>query len=157
MIINFLSQLGLWGWFVLGLVLLILEILAPGIFFIWFGLAALVTGVFAFLLGSVVGFGWQLQIVLFLVLAVIFVLAGRRVLAPATVRMSLCSIVAAISSSASAPPLRNLSSTVAVASVSMIQHGASKAQTYPQVLRCISCRLTRSRLRWKWQSKAVRQ
>ena len=34
MIIHFLSQLGLWGWFVLGLVLLILEIMAPGFFFI---------------------------------------------------------------------------------------------------------------------------
>ncbi|MGW6778357.1 NfeD family protein [Brucella pseudogrignonensis] len=79
MIIHFLSQLGLWGWFVLGLVLLILEILAPGIFLIWFGLAALVTGGISFLLGSLAGFGWQLQIVLFLVLSVIFVLAGRRV------------------------------------------------------------------------------
>lgn len=78
MIIHFLSQLGLWGWFVLGLVLLILEIMAPGIFFIWFGLAALVTGALAFLLGSIVGFGWQLQTVLFLVLAVIFALIGRR-------------------------------------------------------------------------------
>lgn len=79
MIIHFLSQLGLWGWFVAGLVLLILEIMAPGIFFIWFGLAALVTGGLAFLIGSMVSFGWQLQTVLFLVLAVIFVLVGRRV------------------------------------------------------------------------------
>ena len=78
MIINFLSQLGLWGWFVLGLVLLILEILAPGIFFIWFGLAALVTGGVAFLLSSTSAFGWQVQLVVFLVLAVVFALAGRR-------------------------------------------------------------------------------
>lgn len=78
MILNFLSELGLWNWFVFGLALLILELLAPGFFFIWFGLAALVTGGIALLLGTVIGFGWQWQIVVFLVLAVIFVLGGRR-------------------------------------------------------------------------------
>lgn len=78
MILNFLSELGLWNWFVFGLALLILELLAPGFFFIWFGLAALVTGGIALLLGSVIGFGWQWQIVVFLVLAVFFVLSGRR-------------------------------------------------------------------------------
>ncbi len=78
MIIEFLSGLGIWNWLVFGLVLLILEILAPGFFFIWFGLAALVTGGLAFLLSSTAAFGWQFQTVVFLVLAVIFVLAGRR-------------------------------------------------------------------------------
>ncbi|NNU62010.1 NfeD family protein [Ochrobactrum soli] len=78
MIIEFLSELGIWSWLVLGLVLLILEILAPGIFFIWFGLAALVTGGVAFLLSSTSAFGWQVQLVVFLVLAVVFALAGRR-------------------------------------------------------------------------------
>ncbi|GGA98492.1 membrane protein [Brucella endophytica] len=79
MIVEFLTNLGIWNWLVLGLVLLMLEILAPGIFFIWFGLAALVTGALAFLLASsAAGFGWQLQTVVFLVLAVLFALAGRR-------------------------------------------------------------------------------
>ncbi|MBA8820497.1 hypothetical protein BRY73_13365 [Ochrobactrum sp. P6BS-III] len=78
MIIELLSGLGIYSWLVLGLVLLILEILAPGIFFIWFGLAALVTGGIAFLLSSTTGFGWQFQLVIFLVLAVVFALAGRR-------------------------------------------------------------------------------
>ncbi|ERM00208.1 membrane protein [Brucella intermedia 229E] len=78
MIIEFLSGLGIWNWLVFGLVLLILEILAPGFFFIWFGLAALVTGGLAFLLSSTAAFGWQFQTVVFLVLAVIFVLAGGR-------------------------------------------------------------------------------
>lgn len=78
MIIEFLSSLGIWNWLVFGLVLLILEILAPGFFFIWFGLAALVTGALAFLLSSTTAFGWQFQTVVFLGLAVIFVLAGRR-------------------------------------------------------------------------------
>ncbi|WP_139976470.1 MULTISPECIES: NfeD family protein [Brucella/Ochrobactrum group] len=78
MIIEYLSGLGIWNWLVFGLILLILEISAPGFFFIWFGLAALVTGALAFLLSSTTVFGWQFQTVVFLVLAVIFVLAGRR-------------------------------------------------------------------------------
>ncbi|MBQ0710428.1 MULTISPECIES: NfeD family protein [unclassified Ochrobactrum] len=78
MIIEFLSGLGIWNWLVFGLVLLILEISAPGFFFIWFGLAALVTGALAFLLSSTTGFSWQFQTIVFLVLAVIFVLTGRR-------------------------------------------------------------------------------
>lgn len=78
MIVDFLSQLGIWNWLVFGLVLLILEIMAPGFFFIWFGLAALVTGAAAFLFSAPDAFGWQAQTVLFLVLAVGFVLAGRR-------------------------------------------------------------------------------
>ncbi|MBC2887521.1 NfeD family protein [Ochrobactrum sp. CM-21-5] len=78
MILDYLAELGRWNWLVLGLALLILEIMAPGFFFIWFGLAALVTGAAAFLFASAAGFGWQAQTVLFLVLAVIFVLIGRR-------------------------------------------------------------------------------
>ncbi len=78
MILEFLTDLGIWNWLVFGLALLILEILAPGFFFIWFGLAALVTGALAFLLSSSAGFSWQLQTVVFLLLAVILVLAGRR-------------------------------------------------------------------------------
>ncbi|MBV2144277.1 NfeD family protein [Falsochrobactrum sp. TDYN1] len=78
MIVDFLYDLGLWNWIAFGLALLILEVFAPGFFFIWFALAALVTGAFAFLLSSTAGFGWQLQTILFLVLAIIFVLAGRR-------------------------------------------------------------------------------
>lgn len=78
MIVEFLSGLGIWNWLVFGLVLLILELVAPGFFFIWFGLAALVTGALAFLLSSTTGFGWQLQTIVFLVLAVLFVLMGRR-------------------------------------------------------------------------------
>ncbi|PYE87762.1 NfeD family protein [Phyllobacterium leguminum] len=80
MIIDLLSGLGIWNWLVFGLALLILEILAPGMFFIWFGLAALVTGALAFLLSHMAGFGWQAQTVVFLVLSVIFVLMGRHFL-----------------------------------------------------------------------------
>jgi membrane protein implicated in regulation of membrane protease activity len=67
-------QLGGWAWVIGGLILLGLEILAPGNVFVWFGVAALVTGGFALL----TDFGWQVNGLLFVVLAVVLVVVGRR-------------------------------------------------------------------------------
>lgn len=78
MIISLIEQSGYWSWIVLGLVLLVLELLLPGVFLVWFGLAAVVTGLMAVLLESASGFGWQMQLVLFLVLSVAFPLIGRK-------------------------------------------------------------------------------
>jgi len=78
MIADIVSQLGAWNWIVLGIVLLLLELLTPGIFFIWLGIAALIVGALALFPGTVLAFGWQAQIILFLVLSVVSVLIGRR-------------------------------------------------------------------------------
>ena len=67
-------QLGPWVWIIGGLILLGLELLAPGVFLIWFGIAALLTGAFAFL----TDFSWQIDLIVFVVLAVIAVVVGRR-------------------------------------------------------------------------------
>lgn len=64
-----------WGWFVLGGVLLVAEILLPGAFLLWLGLAGLATGALALL----VAVGWQIQVLAFAVLAVVSVLIGRRI------------------------------------------------------------------------------
>jgi membrane protein implicated in regulation of membrane protease activity len=66
--------LGAWTWLIAGVLLLILEILAPGTFFLWFGVAAMVTGVVA----MIHDFGWQPELILFAILAIAFVLVGRR-------------------------------------------------------------------------------
>ncbi|MEM7398470.1 MAG: NfeD family protein [Pseudomonadota bacterium] len=50
--------LGPWIWLILAALLLALEMLAPGIFLMWFGLAALVTGVAA--LRYDIAWQWQL-------------------------------------------------------------------------------------------------
>ncbi|MEM9629693.1 MAG: NfeD family protein [Pseudomonadota bacterium] len=71
------AALGPWSWFVLGLILLGLEILAPGTIFLWFGLSALVVGVVALTLGL----SWQVHIALFLVLSLVSLLIGRRMMA----------------------------------------------------------------------------
>ena len=73
------GQLGPWTWLIGGLILLGLEVVAPGNVFVWFGVAALLTGGFAL----VTDFGWQVDGLLFVVLAVILVVLGRRYFARA--------------------------------------------------------------------------
>lgn len=70
------AALGPWSWFVLGLVLLGLEILAPGTIFLWFGLSALVVG----LMSLVFDFAWQIDVTVFLVLSLVSLLIGRRMM-----------------------------------------------------------------------------
>lgn len=64
-----------WLWLIGGVVLLAAEILVPGVFLVWIGTAAIVTGLFAMLLG--VGVAGQLG--LFALYSVLAVMVGRRV------------------------------------------------------------------------------
>ena len=64
-VLEFIAQNGAWSWVVAGLVLLALELVAPGGVLIWLGAAALVTGGMALL----VSIYWPLQFVVFGVLA----------------------------------------------------------------------------------------
>lgn len=70
------DALGPWSWFVLGLVLLGLEIAAPGTIFLWFGLSALVVGVIALVFDP----NWQILVSIFLVLSIVSLLIGRRMM-----------------------------------------------------------------------------
>jgi membrane protein implicated in regulation of membrane protease activity len=63
-----------WLWTIGGVLLLIAEIIAPGVFLVWIGIAAIVTGLFALL----VGIGVAGQLGLFALYAVLAVMAGRR-------------------------------------------------------------------------------
>ncbi|MBB3233216.1 NfeD family protein [Phyllobacterium endophyticum] len=74
------AELGPWNWIVLGLILMIFEVAAPGIFFLWFGIAALIVGSLAILFGEFSWMNWQIQVILFLVLSVIAVFIGRRLI-----------------------------------------------------------------------------
>ncbi len=62
-------------WLAVGLVLLVLEVLAPGVFMMWLGLAALGTGVATLS----AGIGFELQVVTFAVLAAISLAVGLRI------------------------------------------------------------------------------
>jgi len=63
-----------WLWMIGGVVLLIAEIMVPGVFLVWIGIAAVVTGLFAVLFG--IGIAGQLG--LFALYSVLAVLVGRR-------------------------------------------------------------------------------
>lgn len=58
---NAIVSLGIWDWFIAGGLLLILEILAPGVFMLWLGLAALAVG----LISLGIDWPWQAQFVAF--------------------------------------------------------------------------------------------
>jgi hypothetical protein len=79
MIERIIQELGPWNWMVLGLLLLVLELLSPGIFLIWIGIAALLTGAVTLTLWSAAFWTWHVQVVVFLALAVAAVLIGRRI------------------------------------------------------------------------------
>ncbi|WP_291852598.1 NfeD family protein [Bradyrhizobium sp.] len=68
-----LTTLGAWNWLIAGFILMALELLAPGIFLFWLGLAALLVGVLSFAINP----SWQTQILMFAVLAVAAVPAWR--------------------------------------------------------------------------------
>jgi inner membrane protein len=63
-----------WLWILVGVLLGAAEIIVPGFFLIWFAVAAIVTGILAFLLPI----SGAVQIAVFAVLAVATVYAGRR-------------------------------------------------------------------------------
>ena len=70
---SILMQLGVWNWLILAAILFVLEILAPGVFLIWFGIAAAIVGVIA----MTMDISWQWQAVLFAGIALVMVLMAR--------------------------------------------------------------------------------
>ncbi|MDB5511755.1 MAG: hypothetical protein JWR08_1238 [Enterovirga sp.] len=65
-----------WTWLILGLVLFGLEMVAPGVFLLWLGIAALLTG----LIGYALDLSWQAAFVVFALLALASVLVGRALM-----------------------------------------------------------------------------
>ena len=78
MIVDAVVSLGAWAWIILGIVLIGLELLAPGVFFIWLGLAAIVTG----LVDAALGLSWQVAALVFAALSVASVVLGRTLMRP---------------------------------------------------------------------------
>jgi membrane protein implicated in regulation of membrane protease activity len=69
------STLGTWNWLVFGLLLMGLELMLPGVFLFWIGLAALLVGLLSFVIAP----SWQLQLLMFAVFAAAAVPVWRRV------------------------------------------------------------------------------
>ena len=73
---SILASLGPWNWMILAATLLVLEMLAPGIFLMWFGFAAALTGVLAFSFDI----SWQWQLIWFCLLSLAAVLVALKYL-----------------------------------------------------------------------------
>jgi membrane protein implicated in regulation of membrane protease activity len=74
---GFLESLEFWHWLVLGVALAIIEVFAPGAFFLWLGISAGIVGVLLWLIPAL---SWELQLLLFAILSVASVVVARRYL-----------------------------------------------------------------------------
>jgi membrane protein implicated in regulation of membrane protease activity len=74
MILDTFRDLGPWSWWIVGVALLALELAMPGNVVVWFGVAAVLTGILALF----ADLGWQVELLVFVVLSVVLVIAGRR-------------------------------------------------------------------------------
>ena len=65
-ILTWLDGTQFWHWWILALIFAGIEILAPGVFFIWLGAAAGLTGLIALVIP---GMGWEIEALIFALLA----------------------------------------------------------------------------------------
>jgi hypothetical protein len=72
--IDLFLKYGPWSWLVFGLVLMGLEVAAPGVFLFWLGLAGLLVGLLSF----AIEMSWQAQLIVFAVLSLAAVPVWRR-------------------------------------------------------------------------------
>jgi membrane protein implicated in regulation of membrane protease activity len=77
-----LVALGKWNWLILGILLMGIEALVPGVFMFWLGLAAIIMGVLSF----GVAVSWPMQIVGFALLSISMVPLWRHFAARASER-----------------------------------------------------------------------
>lgn len=81
MLLRMATELGPWVWWILGLILLAAELALPGVFLVWIGIGALATGILSLVLWETGYWVWQVQLLVFAVLAVVATFLGRRYLA----------------------------------------------------------------------------
>lgn len=72
------EDISYWHWLAFGVLLMLVEILVPGVVFLWLGIAGVLTGL---LLAALPDMGWQVQLVVFAVLSVAAIFLGRRFVA----------------------------------------------------------------------------
>jgi len=70
----FLDSLTMWHWLIAAAIFFVLELIAPGAFMMWLGLASLLVGVISFF----VAWPWQYQLVAFAAFAILAIPLWRR-------------------------------------------------------------------------------
>ncbi len=68
------DEIMFWHWWILAGILMVLEIVVPGVFLLWLGIAAAVTGLVAYV---ATGMAWQWEALIFAVLSIITVWGWR--------------------------------------------------------------------------------
>ena len=63
-----------WHWWILAGILMVLEIVAPGVFLLWLGIAAAVTGLIAYVVPTL---DWQWEALIFALLSIVIVWGWR--------------------------------------------------------------------------------
>lgn len=74
---NLFQLIEYWHWFLLAVALIILEVFAPGVIFLWMGIAAGIVGIIAWLVPNM---AWEWQFIAFAILSVLSVAVGRSYL-----------------------------------------------------------------------------
>ena len=74
--IEFPESISFWHWLAFGVLVMLIEVLVPGVIFLWLGIAAVVTGL---VLAAIPSMTWEIQVVLFAILAVVSIFIGRRI------------------------------------------------------------------------------
>jgi membrane protein implicated in regulation of membrane protease activity len=72
-----LEQVSYWHWLVLGVILVTLEIFAPGAILIWMGISA---GVVGLLMVFISGMSWEYQILLFAIFSIVSIVLWHQYL-----------------------------------------------------------------------------
>ena len=72
-----LGEILFWHWWVAGVLLLIVEMFAPGLIFLWFGVAAGLVGIILLAFPEMT---WQVQLLIWSALSVVSLVAGRSYL-----------------------------------------------------------------------------
>ncbi len=74
-VMAFLAAYGPWSWIVAGLILLALELVVPGGYLLWMGIAGILTGIITFVQQP----SWAVQWLVFGILSLVSILAWVRV------------------------------------------------------------------------------
>jgi membrane protein implicated in regulation of membrane protease activity len=68
------ESINYWHWFIVGVVLIVLEVFAPGAFFLWLGVSA---GIVGLILVVFPDMGWESQFLIFAVISIVSIAAWR--------------------------------------------------------------------------------
>jgi len=71
---SMLEDIVYWNWLVLAVVLVIVEILVAGTFFLWMSISALAVGLILLVLP---GISWQMQLTLFAIISIVSIILSR--------------------------------------------------------------------------------